>query len=142
MGRVMPVTSVFLEGVLADGVAGYLAGDEHGRHGVHLGGGDAGDEVGSAGAGGAEGDADASGGACIAVGGVGGALLVAHEDVPELRVFGEVLVEGENSAAGDAEDNLHALTDEGFANYLSAAEHHFKVLQVLTNRTGKLPSKK
>ena len=53
-----------------------VAGDEHHRGGVVIGGGNAGGQVGGTGAGGGEAYSHLSGGPGIAVGGVGGALLV------------------------------------------------------------------
>ncbi len=73
-----------LEGVGAEDFGGDLAGDGDDGDAVEHGGGDAGDEVGGAGAGGGHADADAAGGAGVAVGHVGGALLVADEDVVEV----------------------------------------------------------
>ena len=86
-----------LEGVLADGLAGDLAGDGHHGHGVHHGVGQAGDEVGRPRAGGGPAHADVAGGARVAVGGVGGRLLVPYQNVAKSGVLGEGLVEREES---------------------------------------------
>ena len=53
---------------------------------------------------GAQADADLAGGAGVAVGGVGGALLVADQDVAELGVVAPDVVERQDHAAGVAED--------------------------------------
>src|SRR5581483_3848180 len=50
---------------------------------------DAGDEVGRGRAGGGQANADAQARAGVAVGRVGAGLLVAHQDVAELRVVGQ-----------------------------------------------------
>ncbi len=122
-----------LEGVLADERAGHVAGDGDHGHGVQLGGGDAGHEVGGAGAAGAEADADLAAGAGVAVGRMGGALLVADEDGAQLGMVGPDVVEGQDDAARVAEDDLHALADERLAErvradaravqWLAVAEH-------------------
>ena len=62
-----------------------VAGDRDHRDRVEQRGADAGDEVRRAGAGRAHAHADLAGDAGVAVGGVGAALLVADEDVAELR---------------------------------------------------------
>ena len=73
-----------LEGIRPHQVREDLAGDADDRHRVHVGVGDRGDEVGRAGAGGRDGDADLVGCRGVALGGVTGALLVAHQDVAQL----------------------------------------------------------
>ena len=70
-----------LEGVLAERGPADLAGYGDHRHGVHLGGCEAGDQVGGAGAAGRDTHADLAGRAGVAIGGVGGGLFVAGEDV-------------------------------------------------------------
>ena len=103
----------FLEGVAAEDLGGDLAGD--GDHGdaVEHGRGEAGDEVGGAGAGGGHADADAADGAGVAVGHVGGALLVADEDVVDGGELAQGVVDGEDGAAGVAEDGGGAFAGEG-----------------------------
>ena len=54
----------------------------------------------------------------VAVGGVGGALLVTSEDVLQLRVLGKRLVEGEDCSAGKTKDLYDALTYQAFAQQL------------------------
>ena len=114
----------FLEGVASDGGAGNLPGDADDGDGVHLRGGESGDEVGGAGAGGGGADADFAGGAGVAVGGHGGGLFVADEDVAQLWVAGEGAVEGEHGAAGQAEDGIHAFPQQAFADDLRAGHFH------------------
>ena len=116
----------FLKGIAADGGAAHLAGDGDHRDGVHLCGGDAGHEIGGAGAGRGPTHAGASGGAGVAVGGVRGALLVAHQYVAQTRELGQCLVQGKNGSAGEAEDHVHALSQQAFANHLSAIHLHGK----------------
>ena len=109
-----------LEGVLADQRGGHVAGDRDHRDRVELGRADARDEVRRAGAGGAHADADLAGRAGVAVGGVGAALLVADEDVAELGVVAEDVVEGQDDAAGIAEEHVHALAEDRLAHDVRA----------------------
>ena len=103
-----------LEGVGADGGRADLTGDRDDRHRVHVGVGERGDEVRRAGAGGRHADADPAGRRGVALGGVAGALLVAHEDVPHLDRVEERVVGRQDRAAGDAEDgvDVHRLERE------------------------------
>ena len=71
-----------LEGVRADVGARHLPGEHHQRHRVHVRRGNAGDGVGGAGAGGDQRHAHIARGTRVAVGGVHGGLLVAHQKVP------------------------------------------------------------
>ena len=96
-----------LEGVGADRGRGHLAGDGDHRHRVHVGVGDRRDQVGRARAAGGHADADLAGGDGVPLRGVAGALLVAHQDVPDLGVV-EGVVRRQDRAAGDAEDVLRA----------------------------------
>ena len=114
----------FLEAVASDQVAGDVAGDDDDGDGVHVGGGDAGDEVGGAGAGGSEANAGAPGDAGVAVGGVGGGLLVADEDVLDVGVVAELVVERKDNAAGVAEEDVDAFGPEAFHEDFSAGESH------------------
>ena len=83
-------------------------------HRVHVGVGERGDEVRRAGARGRHADAHPAGRRGVALGGVAGALLVAHEDVPHLDRVEERVVGGQDRAAGDAEDgvDVHRLERE------------------------------
>ncbi len=104
-----------LEGVLADQRRRDVAGDRDHRDRVEERGPDAGDQVGRAGTRGAHADADAAGDAGVAVGGVRAALLVADEDVAELRVVAEDVVERQDDAARIAEEDVDALAEERLA---------------------------
>ena len=89
-----------LEGVGADEVAAHLPGDGDERRRVQIGGGDAGHQVGRAGTAGGGAHADLAGGAGVAVGRVRGALLVAHQHVPQVGVV-QGVVERDGDAARD-----------------------------------------
>ena len=121
-----------LEGVGADGGARHLSDDGDDGNGVHLGGGDAGYEVGGSGAGRGPAYADSSGYAGVAVGGVGGTLLVTSEDVVELRILRKRLVEGQNCSAGKTEDLYDALTYQALAQQLRPV--HSESHDLLTSR--------
>jgi hypothetical protein len=109
-----------LEGLGADGGAGHLPGDGHHGHAVHVGGGQAGEQVGGARAAGGDAHAHLAGGAGVAVGGVGGVLLVADQHVAQRRVAHQVAVEGQGGAAGVAEQDVHVLRQQRFAGELGA----------------------
>ena len=98
-----------LEGVGADQVVLDLAGDGHDRDGVEVGVGDAGHQVGGAGPARRQAHADLAGGARVAVGGVHGPLLVAHEHVAQVPGVVERVVERDHHAAGKAEQGVAAL---------------------------------
>ena len=83
MGMVMPVDVDLLKAVPAQQGGGHVAGEGDHGHAVHIGGGNAGDQVGGAGAAGGQHHAGASGGAGVAVGRVGGTLLVSGQDVTD-----------------------------------------------------------
>jgi hypothetical protein len=102
----------FLKRVGAEDFGGDLAGDADDGDRVEHGRGDAGDEVGGAGAGRGNAHAYLTRGAGVAVGHVGGALLVAHEDVVD-RELAQRVVGGKDGSAGIAEDGGDALANEG-----------------------------
>ena len=77
----------------AESGARHLSGDSDQRHRVGLGAHDAGDEVGRSGAGGSDTDAHLATDPRVSVGGMGRGLLVAHEDVAELRIAPKGVVE-------------------------------------------------
>jgi len=96
-------------------------------HRVHVGGAEAGDEVQGAGTGGGEDDARTAAGASVAVGHVGGALLVAHQDVLELGVIGQALIDRQVRPAGVAEDEVDALLLQRLQHQVRSG--HFVSLQ-------------
>ncbi len=91
-----------LERVLADQRGGDVAGDRDHRDRVEEGSPDPRHEVRRTRAGGPHADADLAGDPGVAVGGVGAALLVADEDVAQLRIVAEDVVEGQDHAARDS----------------------------------------
>ena len=109
-----------LEGVGAQRAARHLSGDGHDRHRVEMRVGDAGEQVGGPGSRRGHADADPAGGAGVAVGGQGRALLVAHQDVPQARAEQRV-VDRHDGAAGVAEDDVDALVLERFDEQAGAA---------------------
>ena len=113
-----------LEGVLADGRRGHLAGDDHHRDRVHVGRGDAGDGIGHARARSDQSHAHVTGGARIAVGRVHGGLLVANQHVLNGFLLVKSVVDVQHRAAGVAPDVLHALG-------LQRLDQNFGAAQVL-----------
>ncbi len=92
----------FLERVEADRRRRHLAGDDHHRDRVHVGGRDSGDGIGDAGPRRDERDADLAGRARVAVGGVDSRLLVADQHVLDRVLLVERVVDVEDRAAGVA----------------------------------------
>src|SRR5579859_2073437 len=119
----------FLKGVGTKELAADLAGDADDGRGIQHGGGDAGDHVGGAGSGSGHGNAHAAAGASIAIGHVGRALFVAHENVMQLG-FAERVIDREDGAAGVAKKVAHAQFSERFAKYFCTGELH-EVLEAL-----------
>ena len=102
-----------LEGVFAQGLLGDVAGDEHHRGGVHVGGSDAGGQVGGPGAGGGEAHPHLAGGAGVAVGGVGGPLLVSSQNVVNLvLIVVKLIIEVQDGPAGIPKDGVHLLLQQ------------------------------
>ncbi len=102
----------FLERVGAQQRGGDLAGDADHRHRIQHRIGDAGDQVGGARAGGGDADADPATGTGETVGGQGGALLVADQDVLQPGIH-QGVVERHDGAARIAEQRMHALGFQG-----------------------------
>ena len=109
-----------LESVVANHRGRHLARKDDHRRRIHVGVGDASNGVGRARARGNQHDARPSTNARIALGHVGRALLMANEDVPNLRVEQSV-VSGQNCAAGIAEDYIDAFSDQALDNDLGSA---------------------
>jgi len=111
-----------LEGVRADQVGGDLAGDDHQGDGVQQGVDDAGDGVGGPGAGGHQAHARLAGGAGVALGRMGRALFVAHQDVMQARLVEQGVVDRQDRAARIAEDGVYALIHQGAHDDLGARQ--------------------
>ena len=105
IGCVMPITSASWKAFVPRSVVFTWPVMNSVGDGVHLGVGDRGDEVRRARAGGADGDADPARRSGVALGGVAGGRLVAHQDVADRRVV-EGVVDRQARPAGDAEDRL------------------------------------
>ena len=85
-------------------------------------GGDAGYRVGATRAGGGDDDAELAGLAGVAVGGVGGGLLVADVDDADAFVDAAV-VDVDDVAAAQGEDRVDALGLEGLGDQMAAGYH-------------------
>ena len=105
----------FLEGVRADAMRRHLARDANERNRVHHRRGEARHQVGGAGSGGDQDHAHPAGAAGVAFGGVHRALLVADQDVLQLRA-GQGVIDRHDGAARITEQMLHAVILQGFQN--------------------------
>ena len=113
----------FLKGIGADQLAAYLTGDANDGRRIHHGGGDAGDHVGGARARSRDRHPDLAAGARIAIRHVGGALLMAHQDVMDVAVL-QGVVGRQNRAARIAEDVLYSLALQAFPKNLRSRFCH------------------
>ena len=86
------------------------------------------------GPGGAHAHADPAGDPGVAVGRVGAALLVADEDVAQLRVVAEDVVERQDHAARVAEEDVDALAQERLAQDVGADAGPLEVAALVEHR--------
>ena len=93
-----------LEGVRPDSAASDLPGDGQHGNGVHVGVTDGCDEVGGSGAGGGNAHPGAASDHGVSLGGMTSTLLVAHQDVTDLRRGEQGVIEGQDGAARHPED--------------------------------------
>ena len=127
IGWVMPMMSVSWKASRPDHGARHLAGDRDHRRVVHVRRGEAGHQVGGARPRGGDAHARPPARAGVAVGGVGRGLLVPHQHVAEPGILRQRVVERHDRAAGIAEEQVHALLEQGPAEDLGAGEllrHH------------------
>ena len=108
-----------LERVRADEMGRHLAGDADQRDRIEQRVGQAGDRVGGAGTGRDQQNADLAGRAGVALGRVGRALLMAHENVPQLVLIEDRVVDRQHRAARIAEHDVDALI-------LQRLDHHLR----------------
>ena len=103
----------------------FSAGDEHHGGGGHVGGGDAGGQVGGPRAGGGEAHSHLAGGAGIAVGGVGGPLLVSSQNVVNLvLIVVKLVIEVQDGPAGIPKDGVHLLLQQALQDGLGRSYFH------------------
>ena len=121
-----------LKAVGAEQFRAHLAGDEDHRNRVHHCVADRRDQVRRARTAGGERHADLARGLCVALGRVPAAGLVAHEDVSQAAVY-ERVVGRQVGAAGEAEDDLHALRLQTFHHGIDRA-HLIDLLPSARNR--------
>ena len=107
-----------LERIRADQMRRHLAGDADDRDRIHQRIDQAGHGIGSARTRGDEADADLARRACVALGRMDDALLVATQNVTDRVLLEDLVVDRQHSAAGIAEQRVDALILQGF-------EHHF-----------------
>jgi len=117
----------FLECVVADQMRRHLPSEHDDRNRIHQRVGEAGDGIGRARPRGDEYRAHLAGRPRIALGSVHRALLVAHEDVPELVLLEQRVIDRQHRAAGIAENVLDALIEQRL-------DHHFRAGHFLLHR--------
>ena len=110
-----------LEGVVADQMGRHLAGQADDGDGIHQRIGEAGHRVGGARTRGHQHHAHLAGRARIALGGMDGRLLVAHQDVAQPVLLEQRIVDRQDRAARIAEDDLDFLVDQGFHQQIGAS---------------------
>ena len=130
-----------LEGVLTDEGVWNVSCDHHKGHGVEHCGADAGDEVGGARSRGPKAHANVARGACVAIGGVRGGLLVTDQDVAQLWVVDEHVVERQDHAAWVAPDGVAPLQQDRLtecvgtnARTYAIASGHARIAQHVASR--------
>ncbi len=123
-----------LERVLADQRGRDVAGDGDHRHRVEERRADPGHEVCGARPGRAHAHPDPAGHPGVAVGGVRAALLVADEDVAQLRVVAEDVVQREDDAARVAEEDVDALAEERLAQDVGPDPRSLEVARLVEHR--------
>ena len=115
----------FLKAVLAKARRGYVAGEGHHGHRVHIGCGNAGDQIGGTRAAGSQHHAGASGGAGIAVCRVSRALLVGGEHMGDaVRILVQLIVKVQHCAAGITKKGVHALLAQDLYKDLRTIQLH------------------
>src|SRR5690606_14945383 len=109
-----------LEGVGADHGARHLARDHYHWNGIRVGGGNAGDGVGGTGAGGHHDHTSLAGGPGVAVGHVGGGLLVADQDMGHVVLTEQRIVNVQEGTARVPVNVLNALVPQSANDHFSA----------------------
>ena len=117
----------FLEGIGPNRGPGHLTGDHHHRHRIHLGRGDTRHQIGGSRAGSSETHPHLARGPGIGIRRMGATLLVPHQDVlqpaPGFRLV-ELVVDGQDRAAGIAKDVLHPMQTQGIHQGVATLDPH------------------
>ena len=121
----------FLERIGTDHRGRHLPGQDHHRDGIHVGRGDTGHGIGRTGTGGDQHHTDLAGRARIAIGGMGGGLLVAHQDVTHLFLLEDGVIDMQHGAARVTPDVLHAFVFQCLNDDFGTTEFHLDDLQNL-----------
>ena len=111
-----------LKDVAAEQLRIDLPRNGHERDAVHVGCGDAGNEIRRAGAGGGDAHAGLSGGTGVAAGGMSRILLLADENMADLRLIEEI-IERADCRARISEGKLYAFKLQTFHHHFRAAYH-------------------
>ena len=119
----------FLKAVLAKARRGYVAGEGHHGHRVHIGCGNAGDQIGGTRATGGQHHAGAAGGTGITVCRVGRALFMCRQHMGDaVRIFVQLIVKVQHCAAGITKKGVHALLAEDLHKNLRTIQLHGEFL--------------
>ncbi|MNS30954.1 hypothetical protein D3C72_629970 [compost metagenome] len=110
----------FLERIGANHGARHLAGNDHHRNGVHVGGGDTGDGVCCARTGSHQYHAGFTGGTGVAVSHMGSRLLVTNQDVGHFRFFEQGIVDMKKSTTRVPVDIFDAFVTQEADEHLTA----------------------
>ena len=119
----------FLKAVLAKARRGYVAGEGHHGHRVHIGCGNAGDQIGGTRAAGGQHHTGAAGGTGITVCRVGRALFMCRQHMGDaVRIFVQLIVKVQHCAAGITKKGVHALLAEDLHKNLRTIQLHGEFL--------------
>ncbi len=124
-----------LEGVVADELRGHLTGDDHHRDRVHVRRRNPGDRVGHAGPGGDQHDTRLARSPGVSVRGVGGPLLVSHQNVLYLVLLIQGVVDMQGRAAGITEYVINPFVLKAANDDLSTGQFHAKTLTLVDIRS-------
>ncbi len=121
-GRVMPTVSHSWNASWPMALDRHLAGNDHHRNRIHVGGRQAGYRIGDAGAGSDQRHADFLRTARIGVGGMHRGLFVAHQNVLEFVLIEDGVVDIQDGAAGIAEHVFDAFLGQAAHDNFGAGD--------------------
>jgi hypothetical protein len=114
----------FLKRVLTDGRCRHLAGNDHHRDRIHVGGGNTGHGIGRARTGGHDCDTDFTGRPRVSIGCVHRRLLMAHQNMLESGLLVNFVVDVEYSATGITEQVFNPFVPQATNHDLRTGQFH------------------
>ena len=127
----------FLEGVISNHGGGNLSGNDHHRDRIHIGGCHSGHHIGRPWTGGHQTHPHFSAGPGIAIGRVGGRLLVPNQYMLQ-RGIEKHVIDGENDAPGESKDGLHPFPEQALDDDSCTRQFHMGSLcRIAQSRTFK-----